>query len=187
MRLVETDAAETRTAAVYSGWREYHGEATIRFDDTAASGEVQAAAPTRPLPAGLSLSLELTSPIDTDTVAAGDVVTAKLSKPVRNSKKVLVPAGAVVQARVVQMQHWLIEPRHFAICLMLELLRVGGVATRLYGGLRPKAGSTNKDIDLPPPGQCVAFVFRTNESRYIVAAGYQSSWVTGEPPPKEKK
>src|ERR1035438_8645450 len=118
MRMVMTDATETRTTAVYSGCREYHGEATIRFDDAAVAGEVQAAAsPTVPLPGSLSLSLALTSPIDTDTAAAGDIVTARLGKPVHMAKEVLVPAGATVEGRIVQMQHWLEKPRHFTISL----------------------------------------------------------------------
>src|ERR1039458_6065633 len=64
MRMVMTDATETLNTAVYSGCREYHGEATIRFEAAAVGGEVQAAAaPASPLPAGMSLSLALTSPI----------------------------------------------------------------------------------------------------------------------------
>jgi len=95
MRVVVMDATETRTTAVYSGCREYHGEATIRFDTAALGREVQgAAASTDPFPAGLSLSLALTSAIDTDTTAAGDIVMAKLRKPVRAHAEVLAPAGA---------------------------------------------------------------------------------------------
>src|ERR1022692_426878 len=65
MRVVMTDATETLNTAVYSGCREYHGDATIRFEAAAVGGEVQAAAaPASPLPAGMSLSLALTSPIE---------------------------------------------------------------------------------------------------------------------------
>lgn len=183
MRMVAMDATESQTSAIYSGCREYHGEATIRFDDGEAPGDVQGAAdPRAPLPAGLSLSLALTSPIDTDTAA--DIVTARLRGPVRLSKEVLAPAGATVVGRIVQMRHWIEKPPHFTISLMLEKLEVGGVATPLYARRQPVGESTS--IVLPPLGQSrlvAAFVFPANQSRYIVPAGYQMNWVTVSPPP----
>ena len=188
MRLVETDASETRITAAYSGCREYHGEATIRFDD-GASGEVRAAAaPTAPLPAGLSISLELTSPIDTDIAAAGDIFTAKLRKPVRISKKLQLPAGAKVKGRIIQMQHRVAEPRHFTISLILESLEVRGTATRLYARLNREDRPAS--FVLPPVGQsplAAAFVFNTEKSRYIVPRGYRSNWVTVKPPLDETR
>jgi len=189
MRMVRVDGTETRTAAVYSGCREYHGEASIRFDDTAGPGDIHAvAAAAAPLPVGTSLSLALTSPIDTDTAAAGDVFTARLREPVRTSKEVLVPAGARVEGRIVQMRHSLIQPRQFTISLMLEKIEVRGVATPLFARLSWEAGSTG--ISLPPLGQSplvAALVFTTNSDRHIVRAGYQTNWVTVAPLPDENK
>jgi len=188
LRMVMADATETLNTAVYSAWREYHGEATIRFD-TSVGSEVQATtAPPSPLPAGMSLSLALTSPIDTDTAAAGDIVTAKLRKAVRTSKEVLAPAGAKVEGRIVQMQHWLNQPRHFTIALLLEKFEVSGVATPLYAKLSREPGSTR--IYLPSTGQSplvAAFEFTTDKSRHIVPAGYQTTWVTVAPPMEKKK
>jgi hypothetical protein len=187
MRTVGMDTTETRTTAVYSGCREYRGEASIRFDDAVPRAAAQAAIPAAPLAPGVSLSLALTSPINTDIAVAGDVVTAKLRKPVRVSKEVLIPAGATVEGRIVQMRHWLDPPPHFTISLLLETLQVRGVAIPLYARLRP-AESAN--IALPPIGQSplvAALLFNTDKSRYIVAAGYQSNWVTVEPPMEEKK
>jgi hypothetical protein len=185
MRMVRMDGTETRTTAVYSGCREYRGEATIRFDDAAAPSDVPAAAaPASPLPAGISFSLALTSPIDTDTAAAGDVFTARLREAVHISKEVLVPAGARVEGRIVQMQHSLIQPRQFTISLMLEKIEVHGVASPLYARLSWEAGSTG--ISVPPLGQSplvAALVFTTNNGRHIVRAGYQTNWVTVAPPP----
>jgi len=184
MRMVMTDATESLNTALYSGCREYHGEAAIRFDTPAAGGAVQAAAaPASPLPAGISLSVVLASPIDTDTAAAGDIVIAKLRRPVRTSKEVLAPAGATVEGRIVQMKHWLEKPQRFTISLLLEKLDVRGVATPLYARLTRGAGSTR--IYVPPVGQsplAAALVFTTDKSRYIVPAGYQTNWVTVSAP-----
>jgi len=183
MRMVKTDGTETRTTAVYSGCREYHGEASIRFDDTAApSGAQAAAAPASPLPAGIPLSLALTSAIDTDTAASGDVFTARLREPARNLKEVLIPAGATVEGRIVQMQHLLIWPPQFNISLMLEKIEVNGVATPLFARPSWEAGSTG--ISLGPLGQSplvAALVFTTKSSRHVLRAGYQTNWVTVAP------
>ena len=181
IHVVARDANETQATAVYTGCREYHGEATIRFDDAPAGGQIQpAAAPAAPLPSGVSLSLALTAPIDTDTAAAGDVVTAKVVKPARYraSKVVLVPAGAKVEGRILQMQHWLQWPSHFTIAIRLEKLEVDGVSRPLYA----------RGVAFPGRAPLAAeFTFSTNKKRYIVPAGYQSNWITVEPRLEEKK
>ena len=87
------------------------------------------------------------------------------------------------------MRRWLEKPRHFTISVMLEKLEVRGVATPLYAKLRPEDKSTS--IVLPPIGQSsplvAALVFATDRNRYVVAAGYQTNWVTVAPPPEEEK
>jgi hypothetical protein len=183
MRMVRMDGSETRSTAVYSGCRQYRGESTIRFDDAAAPTDVHAAAPGEPLPAGITLSLALASPIDTDTAAAGDVFTARLREPGRTSKGVLVPAGAAVGGRIVGMQHSLIPPQQFTISVMLEKLELQGMTAPLFARLSWQAGSTG--ISLPPLGQSplvATLVFTTNGSRHIVRAGYQMNWITVEAP-----
>jgi hypothetical protein len=180
-RMVMMDGTEARTTEVYSGCREYHGEATIRFDDAAAPGEVTAAAaPSDPLPPGLSFSLVLTSPIDTETAAAGDIATAKLRAPLRVAKEIVVPAGATVEGRIVQMRHWLAEPRHFTIWLVLEKLEWHGVVLPLYARLSQEPGLPRSDL-------VAALVFPTDQNRHIVPVGYQTNWVTVAPPAEEKR
>lgn len=183
IRVVSRDANESQSTAVYSGCREYLGEAAIRFDDAPAEELAKEKLPAipvtaAPLPAGISFSLALTSPIDTDTAAAGDIVTAKLRKPIGTSDEVLAPAGAMVQGRIVQMQHTLRWPRHFTIAIRLEKLEVGGVSRPLYAiGDAPAWKSP----------LVAAFEFRTSRSHYVVPAGDESNWVTVAPPPEERK
>jgi len=188
MRMVRMDGNETQSTAVYSGCRQYRGESTIRFDAAPAPAEVPAAAaPGEPLPAGVTLSLALTWPIDTDTAAAGDVFTATLREPVRNSKGVLVPAGAAVEGRIVRMQHSLVPPQRFTISVTLEKITVHGAAAPVFARLSWVAGSS---ISLPPLGQSplvAELVFTTNGSRHIVRPGYQMNWITVEAPLNESR
>jgi len=186
MHLVMADESETQSTAVYSGCREYRGEAVIHFDEVPMGGETKTAeASATPLPAGLPFSLALTEPIDTDTAAAGDIVRAKVRAAVRDarSKAVLAPAGAMVQGRIVQMQHWLDRSRQFRISILLEKLETGGVSRPLYAKIDHGHATT---ITLPPVGQSPlvgVFPFTTDKDSYRVPAGYQSNWVTVAPPP----
>ncbi len=188
MRMVRMDGIEARSTAVYSGCRQYRGESTIRFGDAAPPADVPAAAaPGEPLPEGLRLPLALTSPIDTDTAAAGDVFTATLREPVRTAKGVLIPAGAAVEGRIVRMQHSLVPPQRFTISVVLEKITLHGAVAPVFARLSWVAGS---GISLPPLGQpslVAELVFTTKASRHIVRPGYQMNWITVEAPLNESR
>jgi hypothetical protein len=204
MRHVMRDGTEVRITAVYSGWREYRGESTIRFDEAPVADGAKDPEVAGPLPEGLPVSLALTEPIDTDTAAAGDIVRARIRKAVRDphSKTVLAPAGAVVEGRIVQMEHWMNEPRRFTISILLEKLQVGGLSRPLYANLDRRGPLKPGDVlhgtavfveptkGVPLPGvapRVAAFPFMTENNRYLVRAGYESEWVTVPPPADENK
>jgi hypothetical protein len=187
--VVTQDGSQGRVTAVYSGCREYRGEAAIHFNEVPAPQETrQTKALHSPIPARLPLALALTEAIDTNTAAAGDLVHAKVQKPVRDprSKAVIVPAGAVVQGRIIQMQHWVSRPRHFTIAIQMEKLETGGESWPLYAKV---IASPSKGIFLSPLGRSplvAAFPFVTEKSRFRVPAGYESKWVTVERPREEQ-
>jgi hypothetical protein len=207
MHIVMQDGNETEFTAVYSGCREYHGEATIHFDEAPVEGQAKAGTtPAAPIPAGLSFSLALAEPIDTDSAAAGDLVKAKVRQPVRGakSKTVLVPAGAAVEVRIVQMQHWLSDKPRFSIALLPEKVEVAGVWRPLYAKASPQRSLEVADVQhgnmvsqsgdtvviIPPAGQSPlisAFLFPTDKNRYVVPAGHASDWETIAPPADDKK
>ncbi len=202
MHIVMQDGNESEFTAVYSGCREYRSEATIRFDAAPVEGAAEpVTAPAAPIPAGLSVSLVLAEPIDTDRAAAGDIVKAKLRKPVHaaKSKTVLIPAGASVEVRIVKMQHVLGEHPHFEIALLPEKVEVGRVWRTLHAKAESKETLNVEDVQqgtvasdpvsaniivIPPAGQSPlisAFIFPTVKNRYLVPAGYASQWETIAP------
>lgn len=195
------DTQETQATSRYSSCREYRGEATLSFGDVQSTASAAAAA-ARPapqsLPAGLKITLAFTAPIDTDTAAAGDAVLAEVRKPVRDnrSKEVLIPAGATVHGRIVQMQHWLASPA-YSIAILLESLDVDGASSPIYARLDrrdelpvvPDSSSglrvRGAPIVLPPVGRSTSvstFIFRTSSRRYVVPLNYESNWITTPPP-----
>jgi len=200
LRFLMRDTEETQVTSRYSGCREYRGQATLHFTNAPAgnTGESKAARNQKPLPAGLKITLAFASAIDTDTAAAGDLVVAKIRKPVRDdrSKEILIPAGAAVQGRILKMEHWL-SPPTYRIAVLLEALDVDGVSSPLYARLdRPDEFRSAQEsssglrqrgmtIILPPIGRPMTvgtFVFSTRNRRFVVPPNYQSTWTTTLPP-----
>jgi len=90
----------------YANCREYSSTVKMIFGgETASAGPAAAAAPApkppAPLPAGLYFKAHITTPLDSDTAAAGDPIEAVLTAPIRDKKKnVNVPAGALLHGRL---------------------------------------------------------------------------------------
>ena len=85
----------------FSNCREYRAESTLRFgEDDIASAKSQtvrgrAAAE---VPPGIHLELELVSPVDIKSAAAGDRISAKVS---RTSDRKQAPPGTIVSGRII--------------------------------------------------------------------------------------
>ncbi|HTQ56946.1 MAG TPA: hypothetical protein VMI94_20905 [Bryobacteraceae bacterium] len=189
IRTIMQDQTETQIDAAYTGCREYRGEATIHFGESPLAG---AAAPREtdvgPLPAGLRLSVALAAPIDTDIAAAGDIIRARLRAPmVERGSKIVVPAGAAVEGRILRIEHWVPKPGRFTIDVMLEKIQVENIWRPLYAKV---VASASKGIWLSPIGMpplVARFPFVTNASRYRVPAGFRADWMTVAPPMEENK
>lgn len=113
------------------------------------------------LPEGISFEVALTSAIDTASAAAGDVISARLTRPMSlaTSSKVLAPVGATMTGRIVQMQF---RPAYIRISIAFDTLQVDGAFFRLHTSF---AGSDN------------ALIIRAHAG-YVVPAGYKSNWLT---------
>ena len=173
IHLVMRDESESQSTAVYTGCRQYLGESTLHFDNPPSTTQPAPAQPPAPVPPNLRLDVTLASPIHTATAAAGDSITAKLQKPVLSGNEVVAPAGAIVQGRIAQMQHWIHWQAHYLISIRLEALLVRGVARPLYA---IPVG------DLHTIDRMATLTFWTNKRHYVVPAGYPLAWITVGPP-----
>ena len=190
------DTTESEISTTYSSCREFLGEAKL-VDHPSVTNAEQARAPRAPIsiPAGLSLSLALAEPIDTDTAAAGDAVVAQVSKPVRDPKSgvVVIPAGSKVRGRIVRMEHWQDSPRYFVIALLLETIEVNDIESPFYASLKPNEEeralgketsglvARGQPIFLRPRGQSrlvANLVFASAGKRYVMPRGYETKWTT---------
>jgi hypothetical protein len=198
LRILQTDAHETMNVTTFSSCREYHTESIIHFDGEAAAGNAEAtpvAADPQPPPAGLSLSLALTARIDTSSAAAGDLVSARVTHAVRDpkSKATLIPAGAVARGRIVRMRHRVGGPDDFIVLIAFDALEINGTVSPLFVKLdaveqleRARALATNRRgmrlTSNQGPDTWGALIFPAMGNRYVVPAGYESTWQTVAPP-----
>ncbi|MGA8597249.1 MAG: hypothetical protein WB676_21240 [Bryobacteraceae bacterium] len=130
MRITGDNGSEYENRTVFSACHEFLGESKLSFNTPVYSqvkaGERRAPQPLT-LPAGLRFTLALTRPIETETAAAGDTITAKLATPLAEEHNhVLVPKGATVTGRIVKMER-LYGASSLIVGIRLETIERGGV------------------------------------------------------------
>jgi hypothetical protein len=185
---------KTSSVTTFSSCREYTAESSLRFDGQESAGQVETTPQTTtPLPPGLSLTLALLGPLDTRIAAAGDAISAQVSKAVRapHSNQILVPAGAVAHGRILQMRHQ-ISSSQFLISIRFDTLETRGAVSplsiKLDRDLPTEKGRTQNgfrqrapEFTLPPPasgGAGSLFVVPVRSGMYIFPRGFQSKWTT---------
>jgi len=191
MQIIMTDAAETSSVTTFDNCREYQVESELHFDATPESQTAAAKAPVlapMSLPLGLPVVLALTSPIDTDTAAVGDLVDAKVVRPVRRSSSapVLIPAGTGVRGRITRLEHHYFPQPYFLVALSFNRLVEGDIRSPFaarYDGAAQLAAQLGANLR-SPGGRGVefwnvgTFLFPTSKPRYVLPAGFQATWET---------
>ncbi|MFN0105390.1 MAG: hypothetical protein ACKV2U_25295 [Bryobacteraceae bacterium] len=105
MILEDFDGTQSRNVINFSRCRQYAGESTLSFDEAPAAD----AAPMTPreaitLPPGLSIELELITPVKFPGNAMGDEIEARVRRDVKRKGAVLVPKGAVLKGNVALLE-----------------------------------------------------------------------------------
>ena len=187
------NGSEDHSSIVFAGCHEYGAESSLIVGGeaeaaTAISTPKSAAA----LPPGLSLTLILVNAIDTNTAAAGDAVTAKVTKAVRapNSDQILVAAGAIAHGRITQMRHD-IATRNFQIAIRYDTLEqngtVGPLSLRTMHEFKAPQAPSGKgfatrgtEFALPPAGgdSGAWFTLSAIDGHASMAAGSETKWTT---------
>jgi hypothetical protein len=199
LRVDYDDGSESENRTVFSACHEFLGESKLSFDMPAASqSEASERSAPQPLtlPAGLHFTLALTSPIDTATAAAGDTITATLTSPIgRKHDNVLVPKGATVTGRIVQIVR-LYVARSWAVAVRLEAIENGGafqpfparlvtVVKRLSDGLTRREGLTvmqnlGSFNQMPQLGDPAVGILRLEDvsKDYVIQRGIELEGIT---------
>jgi hypothetical protein len=124
------NGSESENGTVFSACHEFLGESKLSFDMPVSSQPEarERVAPQRLLlPTGLHFTLALGRPIDTRTAAAGDAITAKLTRPIAEKHNdILVPKDATVTGRIVQIVRRY-DGRSLIVAIRLETIESDGV------------------------------------------------------------
>jgi hypothetical protein len=193
LRIFHIDGGEAENRTVFSNCHEFLGESSIKFD---MPSDIQGTEPHHgpipqafSIPAGLPFRVALTQEIDTAAAAAGDPIKAKLTTPIRDGSKVLVPMGAAVAGRIVRIRRFYGHDAALYLDIRLETVEVGGVSLRLTatpdGGRsfqKSRTGSLQRRVELGTlrgvEDRSSSFVFRNVRQPYLIGSGLLSMWVT---------
>jgi hypothetical protein len=183
------------SAMVFSDCHEYGAVSSLILEgDVPRSAAEVAPKAAQPLQPGLQLTLALVSPIDTRTAAAGDSVSAKVTKAVRapGSDEILVAQGAVAHGRILQMRHE-IASAQFLISIHFDTLEqngaMGPLTVRSDRELKAEQAQTKNrfasrgtEFGLPAPAPASEtgswFTLSAADGRATLAAGSESKWIT---------
>jgi hypothetical protein len=189
LRITLESERQTNNITTFADCREYQSESALLFGDGTQASSAAKPAPRiyLALPLGLPVTLSLSTPLDSETSAAGDLVWAKVVQAVRRpgSNEILIPAGAAVRGRITRVEHHLLPDPYFLFAMSFNRLETkegaSAFAARSEGNpdLARQLG-----VSLSGEGGGLGywdvgtFLFASNKSRYTVPAGYQSKWIT---------
>jgi hypothetical protein len=192
-RFVYRNAEETENTTSFTNCREFRGESTVTFspDSRTVTDErtKSASEGVLPLPTGLRFSFGLTASIPTDTAAAGDPFSGRLSDAIRDrGGKLVAPKGAVVDGRLLRVQSFF-RPPQVVVVLRPEALWIHGARvplsaerdwTRVFVEAREKRKKPVA-IVAPLPGEDNSGAFGFAGTHVVVPKRFPSEWRTAPP------
>jgi hypothetical protein len=193
-RFVLRNAEETQNTTGFANCREFRGESTVTFSPDSKTvpdehTKSASAAGVLLLPNGLPFSFGLTASIPTDTAAAGDPFSGRLSDAIFDrGGKVLAPKGTVVDGHLLRVQSFF-RPLEVVVVLRPEALWIRGAKIPLsverdWTSERLEAwrkGKKSVEIVLPYQGEDNSGVFRFPGTHVVVPKGFRSDWRTAPP------
>ncbi len=192
-RFIALSGRETENVVTFSACREFRADSKLAFGDApippAAGSKSRPAPPPLYVPPGLPFTIELTTPIDSASAAAGDPFTGKLSKPIEDGR-VIVPRGAIVRGRITRVGVRMQSPE-VIIVLKPESLETGGNTFPFQAtGKTTAAWIAQRKKSFASRGQPIGELYKYDSGigglrfsgrRETVKIGYKTKWVTGAP------
>jgi len=133
LRTILRSGSEALSRTTYASCRQYGGKTRILTEDpdspvTPGAPDLRRAPAPDLLPPGLRFDVRITTPIDSETSAAGDPVEAVLRAPLRDAKKkVLAPAGARLHGRLHRVEmNGSRRDDFFQIAVQFESIEIDG-------------------------------------------------------------
>ncbi len=123
--------AAGRNDVAFSHCRTFRTDSSISFGDTPSPD---------PIPANLTLDLQLTTPVDSSKSSSGDEILARVTRDVLRRGKVVVPQGAVVYGRIRRLERYADPQPHYVVGLELTEITFAGKTAPFTGRLEKFSG-----------------------------------------------
>ncbi len=172
MELTHPSGEIRRNKIQFDRCREYRTESSISFGDTGVTANTnKPAAASVDLPPGLKIKMEIVTGFDSQTVAIGDSLQARVLESVRHRGKVLVPKDATVAGRIRILQRQ-VPATGFAIGMQWTDLRWAGQSAELHA----------KMVEIGAPHQSQRTGSRAGRSANVVPLSGAAPDITIEAP-----
>jgi hypothetical protein len=182
---------EAENRVQFSACREYQGESTISFGETATRAPNAAPKPSVPaLPPWQIISVEVAAPVQLRAAAAGDRIAGRLATEIRDAQgKVAAPEGARLEGRLMRVELRPEGTGDLAVALRWETIELQGTKVSLSldpyrpmpdkrstlpGGLRRRG----VQIELPNPSEEHFGVYHFPARQERIESGFRTDWVT---------
>jgi hypothetical protein len=130
-RFINPDGTEVQNTITFSNCRQYSSESTITFytpaPESTPARRVVAAPQSPDIPEWLPFTMEMITPIDTDTAAAGDRFRARLGSSLRDGRFTIAPKGTLIEGRVSHLEVGYRPKEVVVIGLKPESMEIRGV------------------------------------------------------------
>jgi hypothetical protein len=191
LHILNSDGVELENVTAYSGCHEFLGESKLSFDDPQEPGAPaasRAAKDAEELPGGLPFTIQLTSIINPASAAAGDKIGAQLTTPIQDaSGRAIAPAGATVNARIIQIRRFYVPSPMVRLVIKLETVTIAGAPWRLNAvsefwsvdGFPIRKGFQRGYDSVAPDNQDpAAAVFEIRKPKGDLIPAFESKWTT---------
>ena len=183
---IDLDGHEVENTTTFAACHEYRGESTITFfaEPEAEGGKQTKGVPAQvtKIPVGLHFTFELTTPISSETAAGGDAFSGRLVSALRDKGKVVAPAHALVEGRLLRVEERRVAPVAANLVLRFRTVEVGGVKVPLAAvrdfKLTQSTGRRSTPVQLPYSWEENSGVFLITGQHPAMKAGTRSDWVT---------
>lgn len=196
--MIDVAGNESRNHTTFTGCRQFAGESVLSFAEP-PPGETPAAPAVKKeivLPPGLSVELQLETPVDSKQSYVGDPVNAVVTTNVKKGGVVVIPKGAEVLGRITRLERVSHRDAHVNICLRFYTVQFGGSTAAFRAALehvgsffdarelkgvsstqqaRGVRGPIYVQDSTQPPG---TFLFQATGAQLRLPKGFRTLWRT---------
>jgi hypothetical protein len=197
LTVFSSDGTEAENHTKFSNCHVFLADSTVSFDPPSnvpgpEKGRVTGSQ-ALVIPSRVRFRVALAQGIDTATAAAGDGIKGRLITPIQAGRKLLIPAGASIGGRIVEVRQLDGAASYIRFRFKLETVDVGDIsipleATPDNGDAGHKArvgGFRQRSVEIGTlkalRDRSVEFVFRSDHQPYLIGNGLTSSWITAAP------